>query len=212
MPELLKHLKAEEVRSRIQTHLEAHGLLKSVEQPDGTTKMVVEARPAFDRVYFFARLDEVGLEYIVKERKIELYTVPSKALATQMTERGYTQVFVNHLTDDVHLPPSIRTGGSGSAGRRGKAPKERKLPPGGLPSALGGDEETAAAQVVREWEVHVEVDGEYFSPCYLWSVEARKAANYSAKVNDNFNQRSKVYCYIKEECTPPYFELTCGLG
>ena len=68
---------------------------------------------------------------------------------------------------------------SGSSRRRSLAPPGTRLPPGGVPPADNTGNESAAQQIVREWELHVEVNKQYYSPCYLWTLAARKAAAYT---------------------------------
>ena len=98
------------------THLEANGLKKDKEVGDGVTQIVVEARPAFDHLVFFARLDEQGLACAKETGKLELFSVPTAAMAAQMVVRGYTRVFCNNLNDDTHLPPRISSSSSAGAG------------------------------------------------------------------------------------------------
>ena len=96
-----------------------------------------------------------------------------------METRGYQRVFVNDLGDDTHLPPRIDVA-AGSSSRRSLAPPTTRLPAGGFPPARNAANETPAEQIVKEWELHVEVNEQFYSPAHLWSLAARQAAGTHA--------------------------------
>ena len=199
LPENVKSFKHEDVRSLLDSHLDLHRLLKVSEHAQGVTQVIAISRPAFDHVAFLRTPEGLTPAY---------FSVSTHALVTQMQARGYVRFYVNHLGDDTHLPPIVATAsasiGSGARPRRpSRAPPTSTLPSAGLPSAENkAGAESAADQVVREWELHVEIQTPegakaYYSPCYKWTSEARKAAKFGANQNDNFNQRAKVYCFLK---------------
>ena len=116
--------------------------------------------------------------------KLSIYAVPSEAMAAQMHARGYARVCVSHLGDDTHLPPKITSaagGGIGGGGsrKRSLAPHMTKLPASGFPAAINTEVESAAQQVLREWELHVEVNEQFYSPAHLWTLAARQAGRYT---------------------------------
>ena len=140
------------------------------------------------------RLDQEGLERAKATGKLELYSVPTAAMCSAMETRGYQRVFVNDLGDDTHLPPRIQAA-AGSSSRRSMAPPTTRLPAGGFPPAKNASE-TPAEQIVREWELHVEVDDQFYSPAYKWTMGARKAAgltDYDMSVSFNIIDVSHTY-------------------
>ena len=194
--------KAEDVRQQLTTHLELHKLKKEAEDASGIKVINVISRPANDKLAYYMRLDEEGLASIKASGQATAFSVPTAALAAQMEVRGYTRVRVQNLDGDTHLPPKIVSAaagsGSGDAAPKSMAPPGVLLPPTGVPSAENKESESAAQQIVRERELHVEIDGTYFSPCYLWSKSERSKAGFKHAQNDNYNQRARVYCYLKE--------------
>jgi hypothetical protein len=209
--------KAEDVRERFNAHLESHKLKKEMEEVDGIRQITVVSRPAHDHTVYFARLDDAGIRRITETGKMELYSVATAPMAAQMKARGYVRVFCNDLGDDTHLPPKLVpdavSSSAGPSAPQSMAPPGVHIPETGLPSAENKPGERAAAQVMREWELHVEVDGSFFSPCYMWPKdEAKKFKSFPVKYKDNFNQRAKVYCYLKESCGGQVSSMDMGLG
>ena len=175
---LLKQ-KPEQFRTRLDTHLETHKLKKSEEEMNGVKQYVIVQRPAVDKVVYFVRLDAHAMDDLrAGLGKLDIYAVPSEAMAAQMHARGYTRVRVSHLGDDTHLPPKITSSAAEAAAvrRRSLAPLETKLPASGFPAANNIGAESAAQQIVREWELHVDIDGSFYSPAYKWTMAARKRA------------------------------------
>ena len=179
------------VQRAYNVHLEAQASVAPV-------RATTPAKPA--AAAYFARLDETGLTTIKESGKMTVFSVPTAALANRMQSLGYVRVSCVYMTDDTQLPPRIaRTTGAGSSREhRSKAPPGVVVPPA-LP-AVDGVRETAAQQLVREWELHVELEDKYYSPCYLWSQYLR---DQEPKLNkDHFNQRAKAYVYLKRATTP----------
>lgn len=208
--------KAEDVRQKLTAHLEEHQLKKEAEDADGIKVINVISRPANDKVVYFMRLDEEGIANIGATGKPTAYSVPNAALAAQMVARGYTRVYMNNLDGDMHLPPKIVSASAGS-GSRDDAPKSMAppgvvLPTSGVPPAENKEAESAAQQIVREWELHCEVDSSYFSPCHQWSKAERGKAGFKHAQNDNYNQRARVYCYLKESLGGASLADERGLG
>ena len=109
----------------------------------------------------------MGLDHAKSTGKLELYCVATSTLASQIQQRGYQRVYVNHIGDDTHLPDKISAVGAGSSsGRRSLAPASTRLPTKSLPGDRSPSE-SAAQQLVREFELHVEFEGRYFSPAYM---------------------------------------------
>jgi len=178
----LGHFDADDFRARAYSNLEQHELAKDKEQQQGLNQTVVISRPAFDHVAFFADLTIGGLEETTQTGKLTLFSVPSKAMATQMAARGYTKVCCTHIGEDTLLPPRIKAasaddGAAGASRRRSLAPPGVCVPPLGFTDAKCGDEdESTGEQVVREWELHVLADDKYYSPAYMWSLKLRQSA------------------------------------
>ena len=115
-PAQIGHFNAEHFRLHLLAHLEANELKKETEQRQGVNQITVVSRPAFDHVAFFADLTISALDVTKQTGNLALYGVPTKAMATQMANRGYTKVCCTHLGDDTHLPPL--------SGKRAGAPAE----------------------------------------------------------------------------------------
>ena len=78
------------------------------------------------------------------------------------------------------MPSAVKSSAQVNAAQPlSRAPLHVKLPPAGPPRTLNGVE-SAAHQIVREWELHVIVDDEYFSPMYLWDDSRMRAMKYTA--------------------------------
>ena len=177
LPENVRELrrKPDDFRIRLNTHLETNDLKKETEEAEGAKQMIVVSRPAFDHVAYFARLDQLGLDHAKSTGKLELYCVATSTLASQIQQRGYQRVYVNHIGDDTHLPDKISAVGAGSSsGRRSLAPASTRLPTKSLPGDRSPSE-SAAQQLVREFELHVKVGSTYYSPAYKWDKHARQA-------------------------------------
>ena len=191
----------DDMRNRLDSHLEKHQLKMHEEEQCGTKQIIVVQRPAVDKVVYFARLDADAMEDLRAGGKLSIYAVPSEAMAAQMHARGYARVCVSHLGDDTHLPPKITSAASGGIGgggsrKRSLAPHMTKLPASGFPAANNTEVESAAQQVLREWELHVEVDDHFYSPAYKWTMGARKAAgltDYDMSVSFNIIDVSHTY-------------------
>lgn len=188
LPPDVKSFNADNTRLLLDANLERNGLLKTSEQAQGVQQIVVVQRPALDHVAFFRAPNGEGA----------LYSVPTLALTTQMLARGYVRVYLQHLSDDTILPPRIVSEMPGAKRARSLAPIDLTLPTNGLPNAdnkLGG--ESAADQIVREWELYVQIGEQISSPCRQWTLLARNDAKFGQNQNDNFCQRAKVYCFLK---------------
>ena len=210
IPENIAKASMDDLVMRLNGNLEQHKLKKDTEKADGINQIVVVSRPALDHTAYFARLDETGLTTIKESGKMTVFSVPTAALANRMQSLGYVRVSCVYMTDDTQLPPRIaRTTGAGSSREhRSKAPPGVVVAPA-LPD-VSGLHETAAQQLVREWELHVELEDKYYSPCYLWSQHLREQ---QPKLNsDNFNQRAKVYVYLKRKHAADVGSLAAKMG
>ena len=118
-PAQIGHFNTEHFRLHLLAHLEANELKKETEQRHG-----VNLQP--DHRSFSARLRPrrvlcgpyhiSALDVTKQTGNLALFGVPTKAMATQMANRGYTKVCCTHLGDDTHLPPL--------SGKRAGAPAE----------------------------------------------------------------------------------------
>ena len=189
--------KPDDFRLRLNTHLETNDLKKETEEAEGATQMIVVSRPAFDHVAYYARLDQTGLDHAKLTGKLQLYCVTTATLATQIELRGYQRVYVNHIGDDTHLPDKISAVGAGSSSaRRSLAPASTRLPTKGLPGDRSPPDESAAQQLVREFELHVEFEGRFFSPVYMWTLGLRKNAGRTFMSNIMTSMSSSYPCHV----------------
>ena len=95
-------------------------------------------------------------------------------MGNQMAARGYFEMACTHLGKDSELPPPINADRARppSAARRSLAPANLRVDKK-LPECNNTSKESAAAQIIREWELHTKVGDEYFSPLYLFVVDGR---------------------------------------
>ena len=58
----------------------------------------------------------------------------------------------------------------------------------------------------------MKVGDETFSPCYKWDKNLRAGMSWKPNVHDNFRQRGKIYCYLREHCDESEFSNPIGVG
>jgi hypothetical protein len=206
--------------NRAHANLERHALKMETEAMTGSSAPInVIARPAFDHVVWYARLDAYALDQLSRGGKLELYSVCTKSMSSLMASRGFTKVTCTHLGDDLACPPSIH--GASMIDGRGDAlltaAEKAGLVEGrfdgkvrpytGKPNELGKQESTPAAQLVREFESYVYSDSlqEYFSPYYLFTKAMRTSVGFvqapgcpTTAFADTFAQRCRMYVYLRE--------------
>lgn len=210
LPSNVKKFKHETVLSGLKEHMRSHGLQKEQDQPAGGGPTVVIQRPAFDHVKFFIAPGDPASETRLA------YSVPSRALATQMVQRGYERLNVIHLpNDDSALPAAVAAqtrGPAGSLSDDPEPPPARLLVPTKVPDIdRAANAPTPAAQVVEQVELKVKalVDGTrtVYSPIRLWTQAARKEAKFESNQSTPLAARCKIYLYLRRIVTGEPSEL-----
>ena len=210
LPSSVKQLKAEDVRIKWTSHLEASKLLKTRECVasrgragcSDDSSMIVVQRPAHDHVKFFVNPKDLG---VVPIADLELYGVP-KELRPQMLAKHYVEIYPKMLSGDSHvraLPECVgRTTAAADVeavptGSEPSPPVELKMP-NTMPPWKGS---MAAAPLLIQWfeRVVVEVMPNNstiaYSPMRLWcSPELRKQHRIDPT---KFSQYCKAYVYLK---------------
>jgi hypothetical protein len=209
MPQL-KKFKPETILTGLKKRLRDHGLAKDRDSSGGGLAPIIVQRPAFDKCVFLANPMEAGADL----RSLDLYSVPSKALAQVMVRRGYIVVGCMHLPEDeTKLPPAVeeRTRGprAGAAGSHVEetayaVPTQLTVPVRVMPIDTSPDAPTPAAQIVEQFEIKVmeQMAGgrvDVYSPMRLWTKTARKAVKFLANQSCPFSARCRIYCHVRQQ-------------
>lgn len=166
-PAHVEHFKGIETGLKLRQHMRDHGLLKESDAAGGGAlrPIIVEQRPAFDQVMFFAGpapaadQDDDGTAL---ERRLRFWSVQSATAASLMKQRGYKLIHVTHLPNNMsQLPPPVDEITRGPrAGRQQEAPEELIVPSRCKDFEQRADAPTVAAQLVDMFEVKVAMDAD----------------------------------------------------
>ena len=84
----------------LRINLQDNNLLLNSDQTSGMQPIIHVCRPAFDHTAFFRTPPDHNVD--------KTYSVPTKALASKMVQRGYVKVMVTHLpADERELPAAV---------------------------------------------------------------------------------------------------------
>ena len=195
-------------------HLRDHSMQRERDAASGSgAGMTIVQRPAFDHVKFFVAPSGIsGTERMA-------WSVPSRALATEMVQRGYEVLSVTHLpNDDRMLPPPVAErcrGAAGSLSTDGEPPPESLKVPDRVPDIdRSASAPTPAAQVVEQMELKVKLFEHHrrvvYSPIRLWTPDARRDSGFKANQSTPLAARCKIYLYIRRilQQEPSTIDLT----
>ena len=109
----VKRFKPERALSELKLHLKEHGLKKESDYATGgSLQPIVIQRPAFDQTVFLMRppnapaADAQGETAPVEQ--LDYCSLPNRALASLMIQRGFRRIGVTHLPEDeTKLPAAI---------------------------------------------------------------------------------------------------------
>ena len=218
LPATAKNFKPESFVTALKMNLRQHDLeLEHDHSSAGASTQApqIVVRPAFDHVVFFRSPAEAEAD--------KAWSVPNKALATKMVQRGYKRLNVTHLpADERELPSAV-----GSGPVRGPPgalesdpyppPLELRVPRTCPEVDKAASAPTPAAQLVEWFEVKVKMHEHgrtvVYSPMKEWTNAARREAKFDRNQSTPFTVRCKLYLYIRrflsaQETEPADFRLS----
>jgi len=182
----------------LRINLQDNNLLLNSDQTSGIQPVINVCRPAFDHTAFFRTPPNHDVD--------KTYSVPTKALASKMVQRGYVKVMVTHLpADERELPAAVgelvRGAQGGLSADAFPPPVELRVPTTCPDINQAASAATPASQIVEWFEFKVVMleSGHkvVYSPMRLWSTSARSDAGFQSNQSTPFSTRCKLYLYIR---------------
>ena len=213
LPKDIEKLNPEDARILYNTHLQTWGLtIRDTPLARGPLQpRVFVTRPPMETCEYYQDLSNAKLRELLElpraERagKLPIWSSAVPAVNAQTQARGYVQQPLVDMETDAALPPILPPAESADDDDDDEQEEEEEGAPPAAPAQLSlpatlpplPKGKPAAAQIVREFEEYVEVDGVSYSPLRLWTLEARqKKGAAMMKQTSNFGRRAHLYLYI----------------